>query len=137
MIGIETRPKEMVAEDVARALGRSWAAWHALVGWLSEHYAPLSEEWKFAGAQWGWSLRAKRRKRTIVYLLPCRKYFRVTLILGDKAVNLLRQSGLPQPISTEIRQAKRYPEGRVVRFTIRFKNQLPPIMQLVEAKMST
>ncbi len=125
------------ARDLARELGRSWAAWQVLVGWLSERYAPLSEEWRFAGAQWGWSLRAKRKTRTIIYLLPCRKHFRVTLILGDKAVKQALRSELPEPVVTELRLAKRYPEGRVIRFEVRFKKQLPPIYRLVGAKMST
>jgi hypothetical protein len=89
------------------------------------------------GAEWGWSLRVKRKKRTIIYLLPCRKYFRATLILGDKAVRRSRRSRLPEPVLAGLRAAKKYPEGRVVRFEIRFKRELPAIMQLVEAKMAT
>jgi len=37
----------------------------------------------------------------------------------------------------EISHAKKYPEGRVVRFDIRFKKELPAIMRLADAKMST
>lgn len=125
------------SEDVARELGGSWKAWQALTGWLSDRFAPLTEEWRFMGAQWGWSLRVKRKKRTIIYLLPCQKYFRVTLILGDKAVKKVLQSDLPELVMTEIRRSKKYPEGRVVRFEIRFKKELPAIIRLVDAKMST
>ncbi len=82
-------------------------------------------------------MRVKRKKRTIIYLLPCRKYFRVTLILGEKAVKNVLQSELPEPVVTEIKRAKKYPEGRVVRFEIRFKKELPAIMHLADAKMST
>jgi len=131
------RTSEPTPADLARELGRSWAAWQALMSWLSERFLPLTEEWRYAGAEWGWSLRVKRKKRTIIYLLPCRKYFRVTLILGEKAVQRSQQSGLPQPVLEEIRDAKKYPEGRVVRFEIRLKKELPAILQLVEAKMST
>ena len=129
--------KRPTSRDTARKLGRSWAAWQALIGWLSERYGPLTEEWRFTGEEWGWSLRAKRKTRTIIYLLPCRKHFRATLILGEKAVKKALQSELPELVVTEVRRAKKYPEGRVVRLEVRFKKELPAIMRLVEAKMST
>jgi hypothetical protein len=128
--------RKPVSAELERELGRSWQAWQALGDWLSERFSPLTEEWRYAGAQWGWSLRVKRKKRTILYLLPCRKYFRVTLILGEKAVQKAQRLELPEPVLVQIRDAKKYPEGRVLRFEIRFKRELPAIEQLVGAKMS-
>lgn len=135
VFGVSTR--RPTSEDVARELGRSWAAWQTLMSGLSDRFPPLTEEWKFAGAHGGWSLKVKRKKRTVIYLRPCRKYFRVALILGDKAVKKALQSELPKPVVTEVRRAKKYPEGRVLRFEIRFKKELSAIMHLAEAKMST
>lgn len=126
-----------ITADIERELGRSWSTWHSLTRWLSENYSPLIDDWRFTGEQWGWSLRVKHKKRTIIYLFPCRKYFRVTLILGDKAVKKALQSTLPESLVKEIRQAKKYPEGRVLRFEIRFKKELSSLRQLVDAKMST
>ena len=125
------------SSDIESELGRSWSAWHTLTSWLSEHFSPLTDEWRFTGEQWGWSWRIKRKKRTIIYLLPCRKYFRVTLILGDKAVKKALQSPLPDSLVKEISLAKKYPEGRVLRFEIRSKKDLPSLLHLVNAKMST
>jgi hypothetical protein len=129
--------RKPISTDIERELGRSWLAWNSLTSWLSEDFSSLTDEWRFTGEQCGWSLRIKRKKRTIIYLLPCRKYFRVTLILGDKAVKKALQSALPNSLVKEIRLAKKYPEGRVLRFEIRFKEELPTLMQLVDAKMST
>ena len=125
------------SEDVARALGRSSAAWRDLASWLSERFDPLSEEWRYSGEQWGWSKRVKRRKRTVLYLLPCRKHFRVTLVLGEKAVKKALLGELPDGLAAEIEGAKRYPEGRVLRLEVRARKDLEAVVALAESKMST
>ena len=61
----------------------------------------------------------------------------MTLILGDKPVKKVVHSELPEQVVKEITRAKKYPEGRVVRFEIRFKKELLTMMHLVGAKMST
>jgi hypothetical protein len=131
---IRKRPSR---NDLARELGRSWAAWKDLTGALSGRFGPLTEDWRYAGDRWGWSLRLKRKDRTIVYLLPCRKFFRVTMVLGDKAVRKALASELPEEVVTAIKGAKKYPEGTALRFEVRFKKELPPVVRLVESKMST
>jgi hypothetical protein len=123
------------SEEVARELGRSWAAWEALTTWLQARFEPVAEEWAFGGEKWGWTLRVKRKKRTIIYLTPCSKYFRVGFVLGEKAVKSALKCALPAGVASEIKTAQKYPEGRVVRLEIRFKKELAAVKMLAEAKM--
>lgn len=122
--------------ELWEALGRSSAAWQALTEWLAEQYDPLTEDWNFAGRQWGWSLRLKRIKRTVLYLTPGDKRFRVGLVLGDKAVAVALKTKLPAEIVKQIKTARKYAEGRGIRLDIRFKKDLAPVKLLAEAKMA-
>src|ERR1039458_5434550 len=48
-------------------------------------------------------------KRNILYLGPCRGGFRVTFVLGDKAVEAERHSTLPRTVVRIVEEGKRYP----------------------------
>ncbi len=123
--------------ELELTLGRSHAAWQTLVDSLADRYEPLSEEWTFPGAKWGWSMRLKHKKRAVLYLTPLEKQFRAGLVLGEKAVAAAQGMALPDEVLELIDTAKRYPEGRAVHFDLRFKKDLAVVLQLAEAKMST
>jgi hypothetical protein len=123
--------------DLRRELGRSRAAWEELVAWLHERFEPVTEEWTYPGAKWGWSLRVKRKKRAILYLTPRSKLFFVGFALGEKAVRIALESDPPRSLVTLIETAEKYPEGRAVRLEIRYKKDLPAVRLLAEAKMGS
>lgn len=64
----DDKSKPPQPDELAEMLGRTGAHWRALVNPVAAEFPPLDETWQFAGAQWGWSLRLKRRKRAV--LLP-------------------------------------------------------------------
>jgi len=121
---------------LAETLGRSGALWEKLVDHLKSEYQPLSEEWNFAGAKWGWSYRAKRKKRTILYLTPCKKHFLVGFALGEKAVKAAHEGDLPKDMLAAIDGAPKYAEGRGVRFEVRTRKDLESIKKLAAIKMA-
>ncbi len=103
---------------------------------LASQYAPLSETWKFGGQRWGWTLQLKQRKRTVLYLTPCRGHFIAGFALGEKAVKAARQRDLPPSVLTAIDGAKKYAEGRAVRLEVRTKADVAVIEELAAAKMA-
>jgi hypothetical protein len=117
-------------------LGRSAALWEALVDHLATEYQPLSESWNFAGAKYGWSYRAQRKKRTILYLTPCKKYFLAGFALGEKAVRAAHAAKLPKDILAAIDAAPKYAEGRGIRLEVRYKRDLDGIKKLAAIKMA-
>ncbi len=123
-------------DDLVAALGRSKKAWDDLVGHISRTYAPVEEEWKIAVKKWGWSMRLKQKKRNILYLRPCRRYFQCTVVLGDRAVAAALEIDLPEDVSREITEATRYVEGTPIRFEIRKKDDIKAIRKLVAIKMA-
>lgn len=123
-------------DDLKRVLGRTSNHWDKLTAHIADEFAPLDETWGFAGAQWGWSLRLKQRKRTVLYLTPRRGHFLVGFALGEKAVKAARASGLPGSILEIIDDAKRYAEGRAVRIEIRNMKDLEITKKLAAIKMA-
>jgi hypothetical protein len=123
--------------QLAAVLGRCKAVWDYLLEAIAEDHAPIEEGWKFAGAKWGWSLRLVRKKRTVVYLTPGKKFFFVGFVLGEKAVAAVEASELPGEIKAAIRKAPKYPEGRGVRFEVRNKKTATAMRAIAKLKMTT
>jgi len=131
----DDRSKEPRAVDLKSTLGRSSAHWDSLIAYIAAEYAPLDKTWSFAGAKWGWSLRLKQKKRTVLYMTPCNRHFLVGFALGEKAVKAAHARPLPDSILTVIDEAKRYAEGRGVRVEVKNKKDLEIAKGLAAAKM--
>lgn len=130
------RSKEPETDELRRTLGRTSARWDELVGHLAAEHEPLDADWTFAGANWGWSLRLKHKKRAILYLTPCRKHFLAGFALGEKAVAAARQAALPDSTLAIIEGARKYAEGRAVRLEVRNKADLEVVRRLAAIKMA-
>jgi hypothetical protein len=117
-------------------LGKTSAHWDSLIVHIAAEYPPLDETWNFAGAAWGWSLRLKQKKRTVLYMTPCSGYFLVGFALGEKAVKVARNSAIPDAVLSVIEEAKKYAEGRAVRLEVRSKKNLDGVKILADIKMA-
>ncbi|MHC4134833.1 MAG: DUF3788 domain-containing protein [Planctomycetota bacterium] len=122
--------------ELAKMLGRTSTHWDALRTRLAGEFEPLSEEWSFGGKKWGWTLRLKHKKRAIVYMTPCRRFFLAGFALGEKAVKAARECAVPAPMLAAIDAAPRYAEGRGLRLEIRNKKDLEGIVRLAMIKMA-
>lgn len=124
------------AEALAAALGGSRSLWDQLRHRIALRHHPVDEEWVFSGAKYGWSLRLKRKKRAIVYLIPCKGHFRVGMALGEKAVRAARENDLPPSVLEIIEASPRYAEGRGVRIEVTTKSDLKTVEVLAAIKMA-
>ena len=130
------KAEKPTVEEVSAALGSSAKTWKQLVDWLAEEQGVAVQEWKSVSLKYGWSLRLKLKKRTIVHLSPCNGCFRVVLILGDKAMKAARQSNLPKTVAKVIADAPRYTEGTGVRLIVKGTKDLAAIRKLVVVKLA-
>ena len=128
-----TKPK---ASDLKRTLKRASTHWDNLIAHIAAKYPPLDETWNFSGADWGWSLRLRQKKRTVLYMTPRKGCFFVGFVLGEKAVKAAHGGALPDSVLTVIDGAKRYVEGRAVRIEIRTKKDLENAKKLSAIKMA-
>lgn len=133
----DDKAREPQAADLQGVLGRSGILWDRLVAHVEAEFPPLEQTWLHSGAKWGWSLRLKQKKRTVLYLTPGNRHFLVGLVLGEKAVAAAKAQPLPGPTLDLIAEAPRYPEGRGIRIEVRFKKDLEAVKALAAVKMAT
>ena len=132
----DDKSKKPATGDLKETLGRTHVHWDNLTAHIAAEFAPCDMTWNFAGAKWGWSLRLKQKKRTVLYMTPCRKHFLVGFALGGKAVRAAHEGGLPASVLKTIDEAPKYAEGRGVRLEIRNKKDLEAVKELAAIKMA-
>jgi hypothetical protein len=132
-LGKTVQPTE---KEVASALGPAAAAWDELRHWLQEEEKLGEQEWNSYSSKYGWALRVKRKKRNIVYMAPCNGCFRVSFILGDKAVAAARASKLSKAVLKALDEAPKYPEGTGLRLLVSRSRDLAPIRTLTQVKLA-
>ena len=67
-IGREETPTDA---DLAAALGTAKPLWDRLIAEMAERHGVALQEWRSYSAKFGWALRLKRGKRTILWMAPC------------------------------------------------------------------
>jgi hypothetical protein len=130
------RGEKPAPKEIAAALGSAAQAWEQLVSWLAEEHGVTGQEWKSISPKYGWSLRLKLKKRTIVHMSPCDGCFRVAFIVGDRAVKAAKESDLPKNVLKLIADAPRYAEGTGIRLLVRSERDLAPIRKLAVIKLA-
>jgi hypothetical protein len=123
--------------ELSTVLGSAFTVWKQLIQSISEQFAPITVEWGCSSGKTGWGLRLKGKKRTILYMVPCRGYFLASFALGEKAVKTIHDSGLPQNVLEVIDSAPKYAEGRGVRLQVRCLEDLVWVLKIADAKMNS
>jgi hypothetical protein len=132
-IGKTTTP---TSEDLASVLGPTMALWDELVRQLLEEPGVTEMEWNSLKPKYGWNLIIKSKKRRIVYLGPCVGCFRVSFVLGDKAMAAARTSNFAQAVVKILDEAPHYAEGTGVRLVVKTAKDLPAIRKLAKIKLA-
>ena len=130
-IGKKTKPTDA---DVAKALGPAKALWDEVIDALKKDCP--TKEWNSYPVKAGWSLKLKKKDRTILYLGPWEGGFRVAFALGDKAVKAARESQLPKPMIKLLDEAKKYAEGTAVRFNVTNEADVEAVKKLAAIKIA-
>jgi hypothetical protein len=129
------RTMQPTAAEIASALGPSEPLWRNLITWLATEKNVKEQDWSSVSPKYGWALRLKLKKRTIIYLGPCEDCFRASFVLGARAVTAAHEANLPKPIIQAIDEAPRYAEGTGVRLIVRKEKDLAAIQQLATIKL--
>jgi hypothetical protein len=133
---MDDKSKKPEDEALAQVLGKSVGLWQAIHADLAASYPAVENEWQFTSPKYGWILRARHKRRTILYMIPAEGSFTVSFCLGGKAVAAAEQSTLPAEILEEIRNARPYAEGRGVRVEVKRRVDVESVRKLVEIKMA-
>jgi len=106
-----------------------------IAGFIENEYGDFKPEWKFYNQKSGWILKMFSKKRNVLFIVPCDKYFRVAFTLGDKASDLIFNSKLTDSIKKDLLEAKKYAEGRTIQIEVKTENDLYNILKLIEIKL--
>jgi hypothetical protein len=118
-------------------LGPAHKQWHALKARLAGDFAPLAEEWSFAGKGRGWSLRLAVGRRPLVYLTPLPGRCRASLALPERAMPAAIAADLPPAICSLVAAAPSYPEGRAIRMEVLTDGDVAAVIALVRIRMAS
>jgi hypothetical protein len=122
-------------DELESALGSAGPRWHGLISQLAADLGELTAEWKCYSPKAGWTLKLLKSKRAVLYLCPSLRRFEAALVLGDRAVELARQSGLPDEVMELIDNSPKYPEGTSFRTAVLNARDMKLVRQLAAIKM--
>lgn len=116
-------------------LGNSFKTWVEIRDSVQKEYGPAVEEWKYYGVKSGWTMKFLLKKRNLFFLSAQEKFFRIAFVFGDRAVDTIAKSDLPPALIREVKDAKRYPEGRGLRLEVRNRSLVRDVLKLVDIKV--
>ncbi len=117
------------------ALGKTYIVVEKIFEFLNKEYTEIKPEWKFYGAKHGWQLKIFHKKRNILFLIPYQGYFKIGIVFGDKAIDAILESKLPEKIKTDLLNAKKYMEGRGIAIEVKSEKEFEIIRELIKIKL--
>lgn len=124
-------PNEFALQN---ALGETYKTWQQIFQFTLDLHENAQSEWKYSGKKYGWSFRISDKKRVLVYLLPRAGFFRLAMVFGNKAYELIQQSNISESIKLELAQATVNAEGRGIRLEIRDGDNWSDIQSLIQIR---
>ena len=131
------RTTEPQVKDMEVALGSTYPLFEQIVKYLMDTHKDIRPEWKQYGKKTGWQLKLFKGKRNIMFVVPFEGSFIVYFTFGDKAVQQVMESDLPDEIKTELQNARKYMEGRGINLSITGETEnVDEIIKLIEIKLN-
>jgi hypothetical protein len=120
-----------------KALGESAPYWKAIQAYIIKKHGEALEEWKYYGPKAGWVLKVLLKRRNLFFLTPLKDYFRITFVFGDKAASAVEKSNLRAAVKKDLRDARRYVEGRALRIEVKRQKDVASITKLIDIKIAS
>lgn len=120
--------------ELQQALGSAWPPLEQVLRRLQAAHPEITTAWQFSPRA-GWYQVRLLKKRRLLYLVPKQGDFRLSIILGGKAVTRLQTGPFTSRVAKLLKTAKHYPEGTMFDFD---RTSLGPdlLTAFLEAKIS-
>ncbi len=123
-------------QKLAKTIGKTIKVYQAIIEYLTSEFDDIKPEWKYYGKNTGWILKVFHKKRNLLFLFPCKGYFKISFVFGAKALNEIAKSDISDFIKTELNQAKQYAEGKGIQLTVKNDKLLSNILKLLKIKIA-
>lgn len=118
-------------------LGKASKLWVSLILTVQEQYASVTQEWRPSKTlEFGRYAILRQKDRTLLYLLPDKGGFRISVVLGERAYGLAMATDLRSDLKSLLQKAKPYAEGRGIRFSMQNSGDTAEILTLMACKMA-
>lgn len=117
-------------------LANTFSLWMEIRDYVFENYPAAIEEWHVSVKKYGWGFRIKDKKRAIIYMSPRIGFFKVTMVFGQKATDMILASDISEFIKSELLNSKVYMEGRVIRLKIHDSSVINDVRKLILIKLA-
>lgn len=130
--------KQVMPDEAALAseIGETKVFLDRICSFIESETGQLTREWKHYGQKSGWTLKLLSKKRNLLFVGPEDGYFVIAFVFGDRAVDAVLKSNLPETIKNELLNSRKYAEGRGIRFEIRSDSELENVLQLIRIKLA-
>ena len=110
-----------------KALGELYSGYTEVV----ELTDAFDHEWKYYGKKIGWQLNATRKGKTLFWLRPLEKSFRIEFAVREDERKRLLDSNLLPESKGQLAAAKKYPEGYPLRLDVRKKANMKDVRTVI------
>lgn len=121
--------------QLTEALGENYRYWETLRDAVLKSGKVETEGWYFGGKKFGWSYRISDKKRVLIYLLPRDGFFKVAFVFGEKAIEEVKKSAINSNLIEELIAAKKYAEGKGIRFSVFTKDETLDALEFLRVKL--
>lgn len=137
MSSIDFNNKQVMPDEAALAaeIGETKEVLDRICRFIETETGQLAREWKHYGQKSGWTLKLLSKKRNLLFVGPEDGYFVIAFVFGDRAVEAVVKSQLPETIKNDLQNARKYAEGRGIRFEIRDGREFESVLQLIRIKL--
>ena len=137
MSSIDFNNKQVMPDEAALTaeIGETKEVLDQICRFIETETGQLAREWKHYGQKSGWTLKLLSKKRNLLFVGPEDGYFVIAFVFGDRAVEAVVKSQLPETIKNDLQNARKYAEGRGIRFEIRDGRELESVLQLIRIKI--
>ena len=123
-------------ELLKKTLGKAFKHWIDIKTFVDKNFGTSTVEWKYYNQKSGWILKLFLKKRNLLFFAAHENYFRISFVFGDRAVAVVEQSDLPVSIINELKNARKYAEGRGISFEVGQEGPVESIKKLLEIKIN-
>jgi hypothetical protein len=121
--------------QLTEALGENYRFWETVRDGALKSGKVETEGWHFGGENFGWSYRISDKKRVLIYLLPRDGFFKVAFVFGEKAIEEVKKSAINSNLIEELIAAKKYAEGKGIRFSVSTKDETLDALEFLRVKL--